>query len=82
MTLTSVTTSAKAGTKSIRATIPEGAVAYLGIQPGDQLEWLMESMNGRKMLIVQKAGPESQTEKALRIASEYLGKDKKLVRRS
>jgi hypothetical protein len=76
MTLKSVTTSAKAGTKSIRATVPEGAVAYLGIEAGDELEWLMESVNGKKVLIVQKTGPESQTEKALRIASEYLGKER------
>jgi len=76
MTLKTVTTQAKAGTKSIRVTVPEGAVAYLGIEPGDELEWLMESIGGKKVLIIQKASPETQTEKALRIASKYIAKEK------
>ena len=78
MTLKTVTTSAKSGTKSIRVTVPEGAVAYLGIEAGDELEWSMESIAGRKVLIVQKSErSESETEKALRIASQYIGKEGK-----
>jgi hypothetical protein len=33
---------AKLGTKSLRATVPEGIVAFLEIKEGDKLEWKME----------------------------------------
>ncbi len=46
---------AKLGVKSLRATIPEGVVAYLNLQIGDKLEWRMEIGNGRKIVIVRKA---------------------------
>lgn len=55
MSLQTIATSAKAGTKSLRATIPEGVVAYLDLQAGDKLEWRMEIINGGKAVIVRKA---------------------------
>jgi hypothetical protein len=33
---------AKLGTKSLRATVPEGIVAFLEIKEGDKLEWKMD----------------------------------------
>jgi bifunctional DNA-binding transcriptional regulator/antitoxin component of YhaV-PrlF toxin-antitoxin module len=46
---------AKIGTKSLRATIPEGVVAYLNLQSGDKLEWRMEIEDGQKVVKVRKA---------------------------
>ncbi len=45
---------AKIGTKSLRATVPEGVVSFLGIEAGDKLDWQMEVMNGKKVVIVTK----------------------------
>lgn len=45
---------AKIGTKSLRATIPEGIVAYLDIRAGDKLEWKMEIINGERVVFVRK----------------------------
>lgn len=42
MSLESTVGVAKIGTKSLRATVPEGIVAFLEIQAGDKLEWRME----------------------------------------
>jgi len=56
MSLDSTVGVAKIGTKSLRATVPEGIVAYLGIQPGDKLDWTMENdTNGERIVIVRKA---------------------------
>lgn len=54
--LTSTATFASPQTKSLRATIPEGIVAYLGIANGDRLEWRMEIENGDKVVKLKKAG--------------------------
>jgi hypothetical protein len=45
---------AKVGTKSLRATVPEGIVAFLGIQEGDKLEWKMDIRDGERVAIVRK----------------------------
>lgn len=55
MNLQSTASIAKIGTKSLRATIPEGIVAYLEILAGDKLDWKMEIKNGEKIIIVKKA---------------------------
>ncbi|MGD0177060.1 MAG: AbrB family transcriptional regulator [Candidatus Bathyarchaeia archaeon] len=55
MSLDSTVGIAKIGTKSLRATVPEGIVAFLGIQAGDKLEWRMEMQNGERIVIVRKA---------------------------
>ncbi len=55
MSLTSSVASARAETKSLRATIPEGVVAYLNLESGDKLEWRMEIENGQKVVKVRKA---------------------------
>jgi len=55
MSLSSSVASARADTKSLRATIPEGVVAYLNLQSGDKLEWKMEIEDGQKVVKVRKA---------------------------
>jgi len=55
MSLQSTIGIAKIGTKSLRATVPEGIVAFLDLQPGDRLEWRMEIIEGQKVTIVRKA---------------------------
>jgi bifunctional DNA-binding transcriptional regulator/antitoxin component of YhaV-PrlF toxin-antitoxin module len=67
MSLDSTVGVAKIGTKSLRATVPEGIVAYLGIQSGDKLDWTMENdKNGERIVIVRKVKPLSLSEKPTR----------------
>ncbi len=54
MALETVALSAKAGTRSIKATIPEGIVEFLDIQPGDRLEWSMDDLDGERVARVRK----------------------------
>jgi len=67
MSLKSTLSTARPNTISLRATVPEGIVAFLELQSGDKLEWKMEIMNGERVTIVRKV---SSTE-ARRIASKY-----------
>jgi bifunctional DNA-binding transcriptional regulator/antitoxin component of YhaV-PrlF toxin-antitoxin module len=55
MSLVSSVGIAKLGTKSLRTTVPEGIVAFLGIKEGDKLEWRMEVHNKDRVSIVKKA---------------------------
>ena len=54
MVLESTVSIAKVGTKSVRATIPEGIVNYLDIQVGDKLEWYMEDLRNERVAVVTK----------------------------
>lgn len=54
MDLASTATSARPKTKSLRATIPEGIVAYLGLESGDKLEWKMEGSVSKPFVTVRK----------------------------
>jgi bifunctional DNA-binding transcriptional regulator/antitoxin component of YhaV-PrlF toxin-antitoxin module len=49
---------AKVGTKSLRATVPEGIVAFLGIKEGDKLEWKMDVQKNQSLVLVKKEGAE------------------------
>lgn len=60
MVLESTVSIAKVGTKSLRATVPEGIVSYLDIQAGDKLEWYMENLKNERVAIV---GKKKQTNK-------------------
>lgn len=60
---------AKLGVKSLRATIPEGVVAYLNLHAGDKLDWRMEIENGEKVVFMRKV---DLTKDALEVASKYL----------
>jgi hypothetical protein len=56
MSLKSTVGIAKTGSASLRATIPEGCVAFLDLKDGDKLEWRMDiNANGERLLIVKKS---------------------------
>lgn len=55
MSLKSTVGIAKTGTTSLRATIPEGIVAFLDLKAGNKLEWKMEIIAGERVTIVHKA---------------------------
>ncbi|MGH9876994.1 MAG: hypothetical protein ACRD5H_05095 [Nitrososphaerales archaeon] len=46
---------AKAGTRSMKTTIPEGIVEYLELDGKDDLEWKMDMRDGYKIAVVKKA---------------------------
>jgi len=46
---------ARPDSKSLRATVPEGIVAFLALQSGDTLDWKMEFKNGERVVEVRKA---------------------------
>ena len=54
MSLESTVSIAKVGTKSLRTTVPEGIVAFMGIKEGDKLEWTMDIQNNERVSIVLK----------------------------
>jgi bifunctional DNA-binding transcriptional regulator/antitoxin component of YhaV-PrlF toxin-antitoxin module len=54
MVLESTVSIAKVGTKSVRATVPEGIVSYLELEVGDKLEWRMDTKNNERVAIVSK----------------------------
>ena len=54
MNLKSTLGIAKTGTTSLRATVPEGIVAFLELKSGDKLDWKMDIMNNERVVIVRK----------------------------
>jgi hypothetical protein len=46
---------ARPESKSLRATIPEGIVAFLELEKGDKLEWKMDIIDNERVTIVRKA---------------------------
>jgi hypothetical protein len=70
MSLQSTLGVARPGTKSLRATVPEGIVAFMEFNEGDQLDWRMEvDEKGERYLTVRKL--KSTEEEAVRIAEKY-----------
>lgn len=57
MSLKSTVGIAKTGTTSLRATIPEGIVAFLDLKAGEKLDWKMDidDKSGERILIVRKS---------------------------
>jgi hypothetical protein len=55
MSLQSTVGIARTGAKSLRATVPEGMVAFLELREGDKLEWRMDIQDGERIAIVRKA---------------------------
>jgi hypothetical protein len=41
--------------KSLSATIPEGIAEYLQLQPGETLEWRMETFGNERVATIRKA---------------------------
>lgn len=60
MSLKSTVGVAKTGTTSLRATIPEGIVAFLELKAGDKLDWRMD-MNEKhqRIVIIRKQNEET-----------------------
>jgi len=54
MNLQSKTSIARTGSTSLRATIPEGIVAFLDLREGDKLEWKMEIIDNKRVALVKK----------------------------
>ena len=54
MVLTTRVAIAKAGTKSIKSTIPEGIVEFLQLKDKDELEWNMDIQNNDRVAIIKK----------------------------
>jgi hypothetical protein len=47
-------TSARPGTASLRATVPEGIVAFLDLKEGEKLDWRMVIIDGERVVTVRK----------------------------
>jgi hypothetical protein len=60
MNLESTVGVARPNTKSLRATVPEGIVAFLELADGDKLEWRMDIQNGERIVVVRKFNPKSK----------------------
>jgi hypothetical protein len=54
VSLKSKVTVARPGSKSLRATVPEGIVAFLELTEGDRLEWRMEIVKEERVALVRK----------------------------
>jgi len=57
MSLESKVSVARPNSKSLRATVPEGIVAFLNLKAGDKLDWKMDiDDDGKRIVVVHKAG--------------------------
>lgn len=54
MSLKTKVSIARPGSASLRATVPEGIVAFLELTEKDKLEWKMEIINGERVAVVRK----------------------------
>lgn len=54
MSLKSTVGIARPSSPSLRATIPEGIVAFLDLKEGDKLDWKMEIIKGERVVVVRK----------------------------
>ena len=76
MSLQSTVGTARPGTKSLRATIPEGIVAFLELGEGQKLDWHMEiDKTGERYVIVRKL--KSLEDEADKIAAKYAKQKKR-----
>lgn len=72
MSLESKVTVARPGSKSLRATVPEGIVAFLELSEGDTLRWKMRvGKKGWRYVVVGKLKPRNHK----------LGKTKRSIKR-
>lgn len=72
MSLQSTLGTARPGTKSLRATVPEGIVAFLQLNEGERLDWRMEvdTNTGQRYVVVRKAA--DLEKEASEIAAKYV----------
>ena len=54
MSLRTKVSIARPKSKSLRATIPEGIVAFLDLRKGDKLDWRMEIVDNERVVMVRK----------------------------
>ncbi|MGD6852215.1 MAG: AbrB/MazE/SpoVT family DNA-binding domain-containing protein [Candidatus Bathyarchaeia archaeon] len=54
MSLKSKLTEARPGSPSLRATVPEGIVAFLDLKQRDELEWRMEIIEDERVAVVRR----------------------------
>ena len=54
MSLKSKTSVARPGSTSLRATVPEGIVAFLNLKEGDDLDWRMEIIDDERVAVVKR----------------------------
>jgi hypothetical protein len=77
MVLTTRIALAKAGTKSMKSTIPEGIVEFLQLQDKDELEWQMDIKNNERIAIVKKARiGEELDEETRKLVSKHVRPEK------
>jgi hypothetical protein len=70
MSLQSTVGIARTGAKSLRATVPEGIVAFLELTEGDKLDWRMNIENNERIAIVRKA--KTVNEETMKVARKHL----------
>jgi hypothetical protein len=63
MSLESTVSIAKVGTNSVRATVPEGIVAFLDLKVGDKLVWKMEVLDNKERIAIIKKKQNHQSDK-------------------
>ena len=69
MSLESTVSIAKVGTNSVRATVPEGIVAFLDLKVGDKLVWKMDTNSSERVaLVTKRTGISNATKIALKHA--------------
>jgi hypothetical protein len=71
MSLESTVGIAKVGTRSLRATVPEGIVVFLGVKVGEKLEWKMDVQNNERVVMVKK-GDYLESERTRASASKHV----------
>lgn len=64
---------ARPGSPSLRATVPEGIVAFLGVKEGDKVEWEMQVVGDKRSVVVTKIEP-VLTEETIKMAATYAKK--------
>jgi bifunctional DNA-binding transcriptional regulator/antitoxin component of YhaV-PrlF toxin-antitoxin module len=57
MSLKSKVSIARPGSPSLRATIPEGIVAFMNLKEGDIVYWKMEIADNKRIVVVEKLAP-------------------------
>ena len=73
MVLTTRVAIAKAGTKSIKSTVPEGIVEFLQLKDKDELEWNMDMQNNDRIAIIKKV---TKNKDSVKLDSHYNKKRK------
>ena len=76
MSLESTVSIAKVGTNSVRATVPEGIVAFLDLKVGDKLVWRMEISENERVAIVTKKRLDDNAKDTAALAHYSLQKKK------